>query len=692
MNRRTFIKNTSLASSVILLSDVTLNSCISNTASEQKETAWRVADKKGAVMDFVCIGDAAGNELVTNAIDWINCYVKQQTNREIAVLSAKKKRAAFYVGFGEEARKKLADFQISDDPGTQGFVLKQALINGQKAICCWSSSELGCRYGLIAFLRSLKTQDGILLSDIQYLVDAPRFPFRIHYINPAEHLQNAFNPNLTFDVLINRWNIDDWERYIDMISAYRYNIFEFWLPPSLFGRRNEKRCNEFVQTINHVIAYAKRRGVSVHPLITVNTLDSMEGDWFYACPNDKDEKKIILDAWDFWTKSIQGNYAWCIFPGDPGGCNRNGCTKETFIDLALELSALIRKNNPTALVEVGTWGEPFGFWGVPEPWFVDQKAADRSMDYLMKKLPEFPSGTFVSINRGLNPDGDPDKFSDFPDGRPYAKRAAALVPVLTWDFSCSEGENSTAPRCRVRRMIEARKKELADGCYSGGICFTMAPKLQCLSAFCSAEVWWNPDRAAEDILDDYGRWTFGEGNEKIGRLLEEFEVIPDWGYYPPFPYSAERLRDSMNNLLQELGQLDVKQSPRLPLSVDYASHVETLTYFTTLFRDLAEVFLLMETLNVAFRKTPFAAETTEKVSLAAVQRILATKSDFDGRNELEAAAKKLAEFDVQGMKKQYWDSVYSIYDNIPAQAEDRKPEVIRNVFERRFNASLAERQ
>jgi len=239
---------------------------------------------------------------------------------------------------------------------------------------------------------------------------------------------------------------------------------------------------------------------------------------------------------------------------------------------------------------------------------------------------------------------------------------------------------------------ETRKKEQEVGCYSGGICFTMAPKLQCLSAFCAAEVWWNPDRKPEEILDDYGRWTFGEGNEKIGRLLEEFEVIPDWGYYPPFPYSAERLRDSMNNLLQELGQLDVKQSPRLPLSVDYASHVETLTYFTTLFRDLAEVFLLMETLNVAFRKTPFAAETTEKVSLAAVQRILATKSDFDGRNELEAAAKKLAEFDVQGMKKQYWDSVYSIYDNIPAQAEDRKPEVIRNVFERRFKASLAERQ
>ena len=658
----------------------------------QRNAAWSIAE-----MEIVCVDAAAGNELVTNVIDWINNYVTQTTGKKIAVRTEATNRPTLYVGYGDAAKRRFEslsnEFSVKTDPGLQGFIFRQVGINGKKAMVCWSPTELGCRYGLIEFLRSLKTKDGILLSDIQDVVDAPKFPVRIHYINPAEHLQNAYNPNIRFDVPINRWSLADWERYIDMISGYRYNCFEFWLPPSLYGRKDEKQCNEFVQTINHVIVYAKRRGIAVHPLITVNTLDSSEGNWFYACPNEKDEKKMILDAWDFWTKSVQGNYSWLIFPGDPGGCNRNGCTKETFTDLALEVSAVIRKNNPAARVEVGTWGEPFGFWGVPEPWLADQKAADRSMDYLIKKLPEFPSGTFVSINRGLNPDGAPEKFNGlYPDGRPYAKQAAALVPVLTWDFSCSEGENSTAPRCRVRRMIEARKKELEDGCYSGGICFTMTPKLQCLSAFCSAEVWWNPDREPEEILDDYGRWTFGGGHEKIGRLLEEFEVIPDWGYYPPFPYSADRLRDSMNNLLKELGGLDGKQPPRLPLSVDYASHVKTLGYFATLFRDLAEVSLDVEALNVAFQKTPFAGDTKEKVSLAAVQRILAAQSDFAGRGELEATAKKLVKFDVPGMKQQYWDTVYSIYDHIPAQAEDRKPDIMRIMFELRFQASLAEPQ
>jgi hypothetical protein len=668
----------------------------------QRDAAWSVVGSTGPSIEFVCLDDAVVNELITNAIDWINQYVRQQTKHEIAVRSGKSQRAALYIGFGNEAAKK---FDINVDPGPQGFVLKQIDIDGKKAMYCWSSTALGCRYGLIEFLRSLKTKDGMVVSDIEHVVDAPEFPVRIHYINFAEHLQNAYNPNVYLDTEFSQWSLGDWERYIDMISAYRYNIFEFWLLPALVNRQNKQKCEQFINTINHVIGYAKKRGISVHPLITVNTIgsdaelhkDEQHGfysTWFYACPNDPVEKKRIIDAWDFWTKSIKGNDSWLIFPGDPGGCTRNGCTKETFIDLSLELSALIRKNNPKALVEIGTWGEPFSGWGT-QLWAPDSTLTKRSMEYLLQKLPKFPQGTFVSINREFNPDADADRTDGAEgwsggDGRPYAKRVAELVPVLTWDFSGSEGENSVAPRCRVRRMIETRKKELEVGCYSGGICFTMAPKLQCLSAFCSAEVWWNPHLEAEKILDNYGRFTFGDGNEKIGHLLEEFEVIPDWGYYAPFSYSPVRLRDNMNSLLRQYGQLDVKQSPRLPLSVDYAKYLKSMKYFTTLFRDLAEMSLELNVLDTAFRKTPFAGKSEGMISLTAVMDILAENKEFKGRDALEASAKKLLEMDVRGMKQRYWDSTYEILNHIPPQAEDRKPNTMNNVFEKRFQASLAE--
>ena len=661
----------------------------------QREAFWQVADANGAAIEFVCLGAAANDELITNALDWINRYVGQQTKHEIILRKGKSQRAALFIGFGEKAGK---EFGVTVDPGPQGFVLKQAEIDGKKAMYCWSPTALGCRYGLIEFLRSLKTHNDVVVSDIQHVVDAPDFPVRIHYINSAEHLQNAFNPNYLFDVPFNRWSLKDWENYIDMISAFRYNFFEFWLPPSFLGLKNQKLCDEFVPMINHVIAYAKRRGIAVHPLVTINTIGSLVGEWHYACPNDPEDKKKIVDGWDFWTKSIKGNFSWCFFPGDPGGCAINGCTKETYIDLCLELSALIRKNNPTALIEVSTWGEPFFSWGIPCPkngpwWQWDKETADRSMDYLIRKLPEFPSGTFVSINRAFSPEADPDVIPQFGgggDGRPYAKRAADLVPVLTWDFCVPESENSVIPHCRVRRMIDVRKKELEAGCYSGGIIFTMSPRLQILSAFCGGETWWNSDRKAEEILDDYGRWIFGEGNEQIGRLLEEFEIIPDGIYFAPFNYSAERVHERMNRLLPKLEQLDDKKTPRLPLLVDYGDHVKTLKYYTTLFRDLSKVSMQVDALNAAFQKTPFAGEKKDTVSLADVQRILASKPNFAGRGDLEAAAKKLTKWDIPAMKNRYWDFVYHIYEHIPAQAEDRKPEVMENIFEIRFQASRAE--
>ena len=650
----------------------------------QREAALPVADQNGAIIDFVILGDAAENELVTNAIDWINHYVRQQTNKEISIQSSKTERAALYVGFGEEARKKLKNFRINEDPGPQGFVLKQSNVGGQQVLCCWSPTALGCRYGLIEFLRSLETRDGSLVSDINHIVDAPDFPVRIHYVNFAEHMLNSFNVNTVYDTEIGQWSHADWEKYIDMISAYKYNKFEFWLAPTLFGRDNEQQCEKFIQTINYVIAYAKRRGVSVHPVTTVNTLGAR---WFFACPNDPNEKKQIIDAWDFWSKSIQGNDSWGIFPCDPGGCIRNGCTKETFIDLSIELSAVIQRNNPKARVEIMTW---YGLAGWGEPIW-SRESAERSMEYLIEKLSEFPQGTYVSINRGFDADANPDNLDDAGggDARPYAKRASALVPVLSWDYTISDTEETVFPHCHLRQTIETRIKELEDGCYSGGITWTLAPQLQSLQAFCSAETWWNPHREAEDILKDYSRLTFGEGKESIGLLLEEFEVIPQRRIVPPFPYSADRLAKSMARLLPELEKLDTGKAPRLPLSIDYASYVKYLVFFAILSRDLADVSMQVDAMNTAFQKTALTGESQEKVSLADVVHILATKTNFDGRDVLEAAAKKLKEYDVNELKKRYWDNVYSIYDHTPVPADPRTNTSMA-LLSNTFQLSLAE--
>ena len=135
---------------------------------------------------------------------------------------------------------------------------------------------------------------------------------------------------------------------------------------------------------------------------------------------------------------------------------RNGCTDETYVDLCLELSKIVRRNNPGVKIEVGTWGEPMGGWGVPL-WTGTPDRAAKAMRNFLRRLPEFPEGTFTSINLGFSPDCLPNTHGG--DGRPYAREAARICPVLTWDYSVTEGEGTVSPRCRVRRMFDRRREE-----------------------------------------------------------------------------------------------------------------------------------------------------------------------------------------------------------------------------------------
>ena len=59
---------------------------------------------------------------------------------------------------------------------------------------------------------------------------------RKFYINFAEHLQNAYNPNMLYPGLPNRWSDAEWRGCIDFAAACGYNVFEFWFVPRLFCR------------------------------------------------------------------------------------------------------------------------------------------------------------------------------------------------------------------------------------------------------------------------------------------------------------------------------------------------------------------------------------------------------------------------------------------------------------------------
>ena len=658
---------------------------------EQAGPPFVLAEDGKAAAGVVVLTDG---ELVRNAADWLTGFVRRSTGARVPVGGAERLRGAgrhvvAAVGDGAPLIKRLAaagGLHLEPRVGPQGFVLER--VSDAKAgelLVCWSPTELGCRYGLLQVLRSLQVAGRSVHTPLGRVVERPQFPYRICYVNFAQHLQNAYNPNLLFDAPTGRWTRQDWERFIDMISAFRFNVFEFWLVPTLFSPealKGGKLQADFAETMNHVIGYAKRRGVAVHPIQAVNCVGR---GWHYHCPKDPKEHAEIVALWDYWSRTLRGNDYIGFFPGDPGGCTRNGCTAETFVDLCLELSKVVRKNNPGVTVEIGTWGSPFAGWGV-QLWHGKPPRARRSMDYLLAKLPEFPKGTLVSINQGFSPDCHP---SHGGSGKPFARRAAQTNAVLTWDYSVTEGEGTVLPHCRVRRMFARRREELALGCYSGGICYTMAPKLNCLSLFACAEAYWNPALEPDAVLADYGRLVFGDALAAIGPLLEELEVIPDWGYYAPFPYSPQRLQKSMARLLPLLEKADPKAEPRLPLAPTMAEHRHSYLFFADLFGQCATFAAALEEaakLAKAAGRAPKSRK--ELLSLDEIEQLAAAPDDFPQKARLRTLAAEIRAIDVRKLRRSYWDTVYGIYDKAGQIQSPRAQGATTTLF-RRFHYDYA---
>lgn len=437
----------------------------------------------------------------------------------------------------------------------------------------------------------------------------PHFSHRACYVNFAEHLQNAWNPNMFYPDAPNRWSIDDWAAFLRMLKAFGFNCFEYWLAPTLFdpaAMRGDRVHAEFAATMRQVNDLAHSCGLKTEALCCVNTVGP---EWYFACPNVPEDRQLIISLWDHWARELSGTDIFGIFPGDPGGCNRNGCTHETFVDLALELSEVVKRHNPSAAVEVGTWGTPFSGWGgdlrhtpgwdgtwkmlvdpsystpeVPCPiWNGKPDRAKAAMEYLVKRLPAFPDDTMVAINLGFSPNGDATVGGD---ARPYAREIAKLRPITTWDYSVSEGELITYPHWRLPRISSRRREERSAAPYIGGISYTMTPKLNLLTMYAAGQMFVDPDADPDFVSRDFCAKVFGREHSELGELFEAFEVVNGWGHYPRRLWDKPVLREKYALIIDHLESADTSRC-ELPLFPDPETHRQDLLWFARAFLELA---------------------------------------------------------------------------------------------------------
>ena len=437
----------------------------------------------------------------------------------------------------------------------------------------------------------------------------PHFTHRSCYVNFAEHLQNRWNVNLLYPGAPNQWSAADWRAFLQMLKAFGFTCFEYWVPPTLFDRPAldaDPLCTQFAATLRQVTAAAHELGLQTKALFAVNTIGPT---WFCACPHVAAEKDLILRLWDHWVQALEGTDLFCIFPGDPGGCNRNGCTHETFVDLALEITCRIKRAAPQSRVEVGTWGTPFTGWGadmrtvpgwdgsfrmIADPqyatpempchiWNGRPDRARAAMEYLLQRLPAFPDDTLVALNLGFSPDGDATMGGD---ARGWAREVAALRQITTWDYSVSEGELVVYPHWRLPRMASRRREERSAAPYIGGMHYTMSPKLNLLTLYAAGRLFVEPDADPDRVSREFCAAVFGPAQAALGDLWEAFEVVPGWGHYPRRQWSKPALRTAYREIVARLAA--ARNAPcTLPLFPDPETYRQDLLWFAQRFLEMA---------------------------------------------------------------------------------------------------------
>ncbi len=422
---------------------------------------------------------------------------------------------------------------------------------------------------------------------------------RIYYINFAEHLLNAYNPNMTYPELPHRWSDASWRAHLDMAADFGFNVFEYWLVPRLFCRSalDSPFGREFARQMNAVAAHARTCGMKIELLCGLATITDA---WHTACPGIPAEWEEIQFLWDQWTKRLEGTDIVGIFPGDPGACSRNGCTALTYIDRSCDIASLVKRNLPGAEIELHTWGPPFFGWGnIKGPpdwdgaflqswqhtaWDFDARRAEDSMRHLLKRLPDFPAETSVAINLGFNSDGRP--LGD-QDARPWAREIAKTNRIQTWDFSLTEGENAIYPHYRFDRLFAQRRLEREAAPYSGGICFTMTPLLNQLSLFESARSFAEPDADPAAVAREFFIRVLGPEAAPAADAMPLFEIVPDWGNYVRLDISREEYHRRMRELADLLGSLEGRLSPTIAFHPSPEACRRELHFFARLFADLS---------------------------------------------------------------------------------------------------------
>jgi len=592
---------------------------------------------------------------------------------------------------------------IADVPalGEQAYVIRRVqLSHGRLALVCLGGSPIGARYAVVDLLRRMMIQEDEATVSFDSLRDEPYFTWRAVYINDSAHQMNNYNPNLIYDVDTFRWSPAQWERFIDQLAFFRYNVLQIWITPNMFppeALTGGGAFDYFRDTMRHVGRYAQQRGITLDLINGVNVaiqagtrLDTLQlfrdlPVYTYLSPNRAEEKALSMRLWDYWTKAIPEVGIWSLFPGDPGGCMEEGCTPGTYVDLSLEVTRIIKKNNPKAKVDFTTWH--FFGWGPDFTYYEYNKnhRVDRGYEYLMSKLDQFPADTIFGIELNDFTSAPGIRGSGHGEGS-TAKHISEISKkhlVHTWSYFVTEGEGWINHHYKVPQILAARDIE-ARFPISGGITYTMTPSFNLLNQFASAEAYWNPQLPVSSIMQAYTEGIFGTSEERLRKVFPLFQVAPMVGYtFAETPNWKPNYGEILKNMEQSksiLESLHVPEHPRFEIMPTPAGYVNELLYFCNLYKQLCRLGSdVAQCREFVHAQPAFQSRKLQDIHISDAQAAL-SEMQGEPRRKLQELLDEIQKMDVLRMKSEYRAKHYQVFLDHPTEFTQLLPTLVNGFF------------
>jgi hypothetical protein len=453
------------------------------------------------------------------------------------------------------------ELEVQEGIGREGFRIEEVSRGSMRIL---GNDSRGLLYGVGKFLRSTTYDQGFFtlgnwagtsLPDkpLRGVCTVPHF-FNFYHVAPMEEIQ----------------------RYTEDLALWGFNLIVFGFDIHKFESLHDPAAQAMLQRMNLIGAAAKKLGLDVGLGIAVNDAyanspETMRADWtaghdgythelaahyhLELCPNKPGAKQLLL-KWREETfqafKDVGLDYV-IPWPYDNGGCTNSQCKPwgaNGFLTLSQPIAEMARREFPGCRVILSTW--LFDYFTSGEYAGLEERFG--------KERPEWVDYMLVDEFTGVQRYSGKPPVRTVPGGFPVV----GFPEVSMWGAYPWGGFGATPVPAHHQKLWNAERDVLAGGfLYSEGI-------FEDLNKVLYAQFYWQKDRTADSIVDEYIAYEFSPAVVvPVRRAIEILETN--------LPRRAENLEkgvprfvlehtSSTGEALNLIRQADKQLSPRARVS------------------------------------------------------------------------------------------------------------------------------